>query len=170
MIGTHLLEHLLKGVDYAMRHPQVAVRDLQDACGVSIPEAKELLTTLARWQIVSSGRSHWPRRVQVLPQHRQWVLQLIADHRGVPPTSTGLEQLTVPGLTVKEHRVLDLAAEGYERSEIGQRLCLSSSTVKTHETRIRARLGARNRAHMVSLAYQLGHLPNPYMMSGKDGQ
>jgi DNA-binding NarL/FixJ family response regulator len=59
-------------------------------------------------------------------------------------------------LTPREREVLVLVAEGLSNDEIGERLFLSPLTVKTHVLRAAAKLGARDRAQMVVVAYESG--------------
>jgi DNA-binding NarL/FixJ family response regulator len=59
-------------------------------------------------------------------------------------------------LTDREHEVMVLVARGLSNAEIGARLFLSPLTAKTHVSRILARLGARDRTQLVTLAYELG--------------
>ena len=65
----------------------------------------------------------------------------------------------VPGvgeLTPREREVVTLVARGLSNDEIAGRLYLSVSTAKTHATRAMAKLGARDRAQLVVLAYEAG--------------
>ncbi|MBO0821698.1 MAG: response regulator transcription factor [Nocardiopsaceae bacterium] len=65
----------------------------------------------------------------------------------------------VPGLadlTAREREVVTLAAGGLSNEEIAGRLYLSVSTAKTHATRAMAKLGARDRAQLVVIAYESG--------------
>lgn len=62
-------------------------------------------------------------------------------------------------LTHRERQVLGLVAEGKTDAEIGAKLFLSRETIKTHNKTVRAKLGARNRAHAVHNAHRLGILP-----------
>jgi DNA-binding NarL/FixJ family response regulator len=59
-------------------------------------------------------------------------------------------------LTPREIEVLTLIARGRSNSEIAAELYLSEPTVKTHVTRIFAKLGARDRAQAVVFAYEAG--------------
>ncbi|WP_243063159.1 response regulator transcription factor [Humibacter sp. RRB41] len=59
-------------------------------------------------------------------------------------------------LTDREREVLALVAEGLSNTEIGARLFMSPLTAKTHVSRILSKLGARDRVHLVVLAYESG--------------
>ena len=59
-------------------------------------------------------------------------------------------------LTVREREVLALIAAGLSNTEIAGRLVMSVPTAKTHISRILAKLGARDRAQLVVIAYQSG--------------
>ncbi|MFD6293088.1 response regulator [Streptomyces sp. NPDC060205] len=59
-------------------------------------------------------------------------------------------------LTVREREVMALAAEGKSNTEIAEDLTVSPLTVRTHVHRAMTKLGARDRAQLVVIAYQTG--------------
>ncbi|MFI2103669.1 response regulator [Isoptericola sp. NPDC019693] len=79
------------------------------------------------------------------------LLARVADAtRDVPPPP-GLDDLTA-----REREVLVEVAGGLSNDEIARALYLSESTVKTHVSRVMAKLGARDRAQLVVAAYEGG--------------
>lgn len=65
------------------------------------------------------------------------------------PTTVGLRP--VPKLTARRLQIMRLAASGLENTEIADRLCLSSNTIKTQLAHTFRILRARNRQHAVAL-------------------
>jgi DNA-binding NarL/FixJ family response regulator len=59
-------------------------------------------------------------------------------------------------LTEREREVLALVATGLSNREIAERLIISPATAKTHVSRILLKLGARDRAQLVVIAYESG--------------
>ncbi len=60
------------------------------------------------------------------------------------------------GITAREREVLALIATGLSNSEIAARLCISEATAKTHVGHLLTKLSARDRVHLVIIAYQSG--------------
>ncbi|SEG47775.1 DNA-binding response regulator, NarL/FixJ family, contains REC and HTH domains [Thermomonospora echinospora] len=59
-------------------------------------------------------------------------------------------------LTEREREVLALVGQGLSNQEIGAELFLSPATARTHVSRAMAKLGARDRAQLVVIAYRTG--------------
>ncbi|WP_129788551.1 response regulator transcription factor [Promicromonospora panici] len=64
-------------------------------------------------------------------------------------------------LSPREYDVFLGIAQGLSNPEIADRLTLALPTIKTHVNRILAKLGARDRVHLVILAYEHGIAPGP---------
>jgi DNA-binding NarL/FixJ family response regulator len=62
----------------------------------------------------------------------------------------------LPELTPREREVLTLVGRGMTNQEIAEQLVLSPLTAKTHVSRLFTKLGARDRAQLVVVAYEAG--------------
>ncbi|QDC23331.1 response regulator transcription factor [Georgenia yuyongxinii] len=83
------------------------------------------------------------------------VRRLIEEFAARPdPRVAAAPELT--GLTDREVEVLTLVARGWSNSEIGAQLYVTPATVKTHVSRLLMKLGARDRAQLIVLAYESG--------------
>ncbi|MEU3954415.1 response regulator [Streptomyces achromogenes] len=71
-----------------------------------------------------------------------------------PGNLAGGERLST--LTPREREVMTLVATGLSNDEIAERLFVTPVTVKTHANRAMAKLGARDRAQLVVIAYETG--------------
>jgi DNA-binding NarL/FixJ family response regulator len=83
--------------------------------------------------------------------------QLIAEFAARPDENrTASAELEL--LTERELEVLTQVARGLSNAEIAEELFVSVATAKTHVSRIMAKLHARDRAQLVVLAYEAGHV------------
>ncbi|WP_159839766.1 response regulator [Nocardia sp. CY41] len=82
---------------------------------------------------------------------RRLIGQFTAQRRAA---KSAQERLAV--LTDREREVLALVGQGMSNDEIGAALFLSPATARTHVSRAMVKLGARDRAQLVVIAYQTG--------------
>ncbi|GAB3580823.1 response regulator [Calidifontibacter terrae] len=62
----------------------------------------------------------------------------------------------VAALSEREREVFVLIAHGLSNAEIAAQLYVSATTVKTHVTRVLAKIGARDRVQAIVMAYEAG--------------
>ena len=84
------------------------------------------------------------------------ITRRLIEHFARQPDPTRPPPGALEQLTVREREVLALIATGLSNTEIAERLIMSVPTAKTHVSRILAKLGARDRAQLVVLAFQSG--------------
>jgi DNA-binding NarL/FixJ family response regulator len=75
-----------------------------------------------------------------------------ARRRAGPPR----DRVDLAALTEREREVMALAGAGLSNEEIADRLVVSPATARTHVSRAMVKLGARDRAQLVVLAYESG--------------
>ena len=81
--------------------------------------------------------------------------RLIAEFAG-RPEQRRLASSDLNVLTDREREVMVLVAAGRNNDEIATELFISPATAKTHVSRAMSKLGARDRAQLVVLAYESG--------------
>ena len=64
-------------------------------------------------------------------------------------------------LTPRESEVLTLIAHGLSGEDVAAELVISQATLKTHVARILMKLGVRDRAQAVAMAYRTGMMRRP---------
>ncbi len=82
--------------------------------------------------------------------------RLIAEVTARPGRGSPGDRAVLALLTDREREVLALVATGRTNDEIAADLFLSPLTAKTHVSRILTKLGARDRAQLVVIAYETG--------------
>ena len=81
--------------------------------------------------------------------------RLIAEFARLRPTARVTPE-ALRELTPREAEVLSLIAGGLSNAEIAERLVVSEETVKTHVSHVLAKLGVRDRAQAVVVAFESG--------------
>jgi DNA-binding NarL/FixJ family response regulator len=82
--------------------------------------------------------------------------RLIAEFARLRPSPVARPVPDLAVLTPRETQVLRLVAEGLSNGETAARLTVTEETVKTHVSRILAKLGLRDRTQAVVVAYETG--------------
>jgi DNA-binding NarL/FixJ family response regulator len=85
------------------------------------------------------------------PKVTRAVIGEFASRRASP-----LDQAPLRHLTEREREVLTLIGQGLSNREIADALVIGAATIKTHVSRILAKLNARDRAQLVVAAYETG--------------
>lgn len=86
------------------------------------------------------------------PLFTRRLLDRFASRLPPPPPSLG-------SLTSRQREILKLIAQGLSNEEIAALLVLEESTVKSHVSGILAKLGLRDRAQAVAVAFRAGLIP-----------
>jgi DNA-binding NarL/FixJ family response regulator len=113
-----------------------------------------LLKDAAAEDVLAAIRAvHHGDAVLAPPTTRRMVDHLVAARPAEPDTAA------LTRLTPRERELLVEIARGFTNPQIAARLYLSEGTVKTHVGRILAKLGLRDRVHIVIFAYEHGLIP-----------
>ena len=97
-------------------------------------------------RVVAAGEALLAPRIT-----RRLIAQFTATHAAHQASEDRLA-----GLTQREREVLALVGRGLSNHEIAEELVISKATARTHVSRVIGKLGARDRAQLVVVAYQTG--------------
>jgi len=109
--------------------------------GVEPAELLQAIRTVAAGEALLSPRATWA---------------LIGRYLAHPSDGPVGAPEALTALTDREREVVALVAQGLTNDDIAQRLFLSPLTVKTHINRAMTKIGARDRAQLVVVAFQSG--------------
>jgi DNA-binding NarL/FixJ family response regulator len=92
----------------------------------------------------------------VSPRITRQLLDRFSAHLPALGSARAADAGALAGLTDREREVFGEVARGHTNAEVAARLHLSEATVKTHLTRILAKLALRDRVQIVIFAYEHG--------------
>ena len=84
------------------------------------------------------------------------VTRRLIESFAAAPALTSADNTRLERLTAREREVLGLVGQGLSNQEIAERLVVSPLTSKTHVSRLFLKLGVRDRAQLVVVAYETG--------------
>jgi DNA-binding NarL/FixJ family response regulator len=84
------------------------------------------------------------------------ITRRLVEHFLAQPSTDPDRQRPLDTLTEREREILRLLARGLSNAEMGERLFLSETTVKSYVTRLLGKLDVRTRVQAVVLAYETG--------------
>ncbi|MFE2410225.1 response regulator [Kitasatospora sp. NPDC059408] len=105
---------------------------------------------LAAVRVVAAGEA------LIAPSVTRRLISTFAGQAPAPVSASAPEHPRLAAITGREREILTLVGRGLSNGEIAAELVLSIATVKTYMTRLLAKLDARDRVHLVILAYEAG--------------
>ncbi|MFE3876390.1 response regulator [Kitasatospora sp. NPDC059146] len=108
---------------------------------------------LAAVRVVAAGEA------LIAPSVTRRLIGAFAAQQPKPAPAAAARRLEA--ITERERDILTLVGRGLSNTEIAAELVLSIATVKTYMTRLLAKLDARDRVHLVILAYEAGLVTVP---------
>jgi DNA-binding CsgD family transcriptional regulator len=88
-----------------------------------------------------------------------WLGAKLFQRGPTAPFAPNTQAQAALGISGREREVLELLAAGRSNKEIAKRLDVSPNTVKTHVTKLFAKLEARRRTEAIQKARELGVIP-----------
>jgi len=117
-----------------------------------------LLKDVRPQELVAAIRTVYAGEAALSPRVTRRMIELFAEELPAGVDGSTSTSGMLDALTPREREILVAIAEGFTNGEIAARFFLSQSTVKTHVGRVLQKLGARDRVHLVILAYEHGLL------------
>ncbi|MCX4776639.1 response regulator [Streptomyces sp. NBC_01264] len=97
----------------------------------------------------------------IAPSVTRRLIEEFAARPDPDPEPAPARRTAVGGITDREREVLTLVGRGLSNAEIAAELTISVATAKAHLARLFTKLDARDRVHLVILAYEFGLVAPP---------
>ncbi|MDO5754229.1 response regulator transcription factor [Arthrobacter sp.] len=107
-------------------------------------------------ELLGAIRTVYAGDAVIAPSTTRRLLDHVSQLLSAPSPANDAHAAAVTSLTVREHEVFLLIANGHSNPEIAKQLFVSEATVKTHVGHILAKLSARDRVQLVVIAYETG--------------
>jgi DNA-binding NarL/FixJ family response regulator len=104
-------------------------------------------------ELVTAIRAAAAGRAMLAPDVAQRLVTWFLEQ---PDTAASSPLPEMTELTPRERDVIQMVARGLSTEEVARELTIGVATVRTHLYRVRTKLGVRDRAELVSLAYRSG--------------
>jgi len=158
---------------FRLHRPDITLMDLQmpDMSGIEaiigirsdFPEARIIVLTTYSGDVqviraLRAGARGFLLKGRVNRELLDVIRSVQAGHRRIPPEIAAelAEHAGEEDLSARELEVLGLVAGGNANKEIAARLRITEETVKSHITKILAKLGANDRTHAVTIGLKRG--------------
>lgn len=160
---------------YRAHRPDVALVDLRlpDASGLQViaeiraefPQARIVVLTTETGdaliqRALAAGANGYALKGMGMSELFQIIRTVKSGRNSIPgPVASRIaEHFGERALSEREIEVLTLIANGYRNKSVAKELSISEETVKMHVKNCMAKLNARDRTHMVTIAVQRGYL------------
>lgn len=162
-------------------HPDVAILDIVMPEGSGIAAARRIRETSPSTQVVilsmhssttyisdalaagarayvlkESAGAELVEAVRAAHLGHSYLSQKVSDQLVAAHASRAEPEKPLACLTSREREILELVVDGKSSKEIGDVLCLSTSTIETSRSRLMRKLGVRNLPSLVKLAIKQG--------------
>jgi DNA-binding NarL/FixJ family response regulator len=156
-----------------LRLPDMRGEELTREFTRHFPETRVIiLTTYLSEETVrdalAAGAAGYVTKAAGLPELKA-ALERVMEGAGAPGTAAGpqivkqlhslvSQRMSAVSPTPQQERVLELAAQGFTNSEIGERLFISESTVRFHVQKLKAKFAARTKTELIAKAIRTGFI------------
>jgi|SRR5581483_1410694 len=156
-----------------LRLPDMRGEELTREFTRHFPETRVvILTTYLSEETVrdalAAGAAGYVTKAAGLPELKS-ALERVMEGGEAPGTAAGPQivkqlhslvsaRMSAVSPTPQQERVLELAAQGFTNSEIGERLFISESTVRFHVQKLKAKFAARTKTELIAKAIRTGFI------------